>query len=75
MTVGIHTLSHPYPILDPRRQAGALLSKSRGLQTVVLYYLSSDSQTTSGAHAHVAVGRKMRAIFWKNNLDIYHFVS
>lgn len=49
--------------------------REEGLPAVILDYLSSDSQLTSRAHSHIAVGREMRATFLENNLDIYHFVQ
>lgn len=68
----IHT-GDSYPFF---RCLGTRLAPARqeeGLPAVILDYLSSDSQLTSRAHSHVAVGREMRATFLENNLDIYHF--
>lgn len=64
-----------HPFLDAWEGGEALRSKRRGPLTVLVCHLSADSPSTPGAHSHVAVGREMRAIFWKNNLDIYHFVN
>ena len=75
--MGIHTVSRLYPILDAWRQAEALLNKrEEGVADCgsVLPRLWQPVHVR-GSLPRCCGRRKMRTIFWKNNLDIYHFVN